>query len=361
MYAHMDFQPDKLKLVREARGLNQTALAKFAGITQGTVSKFEAGILVPNEEQAKGIATALDVQPSYFLRSDRVIGDGPGELFHRKRVTGIKQLSMINAQLNMLMFIVDDLLKSVEPTETSIPIVNDYEPDDIAEIAERLRGQWYVAPGPISSVSELLFYAGVILVPFNFDGAPIDAVGKFRRNRTPMIFYNPRVPDDRLRFTLMHEVGHFSLHHGRSLEALDERIENEANEFASHFLMPRDEIGRELRGLSIAKMGSLKLKWKCSMQAILYAAQSFSAISVHRANELWQEMSRRGYKTREPEFYDVSCENPARAFDDLVSLHFEDLDYSLPELVSVTNIQSNSLLTMLNKRPEGIVDFPLSR
>lgn len=355
------FQPDKVRLVREARGLSQSSLANLAGITQGTVSKLESGVLLPNHEQLSSIAAVLQVRPSYFYRHDRIVGDGPGELFHRKRVTGAKQLNKINAQMNMLMFVVDDLLRSVEPRETNIPLVNEYKPDDLSEIVYRLRLQWYVPSGPIASVSELLFYAGVLLIPFNFDGAPIDAVGKFRKNCAPVIFFNPRVPDDRLRFTLMHEIGHYCLHHGRSLEALDDRIEQEADDFASHFLLPREEITRELRGISVAKLGSLKLKWKCSMQAILMAAQSSGTISNKRATELWRELSRHGYRTREPEFYDVHCENPNRAFEELVELHLNDLDYSISELETMTDLKAAALLPVINRRPETVVDFPVNR
>lgn len=352
------FQPDKLRLVREARGLSQASLAELSGIAQGTVSKLESGVLLPNREQASSIAAVLQVRPTYFYRADRIVGDGPGELFHRKRVTGVKQLNKINAQMNMIMFVVDDLLNSVEPRENTLPLVNEYDLDDLPEIARRLRHQWYVPSGPISSVSELLFYAGVLLIPFDFDGAPIDAVGKFRKNHVPMIFYNPLVPDDRLRFTLMHEIGHYCLHHGRLLEALDERIEKEADEFASHFLMPRDEITRELRGISVAKLGSLKLKWKCSMQAILYVAQSSGAVSRNRASEIWRELSRHGYRTHEPEFYGVRCEDPSRAFRELVELHLKELNYSVSELEAMTDLRATSLLPFIDRRPASVVDFP---
>lgn len=53
------------------------------------------------------------------------------------------------------------------------------------------------------------------------------------------IFYNPSMPKRRIRFSLMHELGHYLLKHGENRSPEEE---SEANYFASNILMPRMAI-----------------------------------------------------------------------------------------------------------------------
>ncbi|MFX6074672.1 helix-turn-helix domain-containing protein, partial [Acinetobacter baumannii] len=48
--SNLTFNPELLRIVRQFRGFGQTALAKMASLSQGTLSKIEAGLLEPNEE-----------------------------------------------------------------------------------------------------------------------------------------------------------------------------------------------------------------------------------------------------------------------------------------------------------------------
>lgn len=58
-----------------------------------------------------------------------------------------------------------------------------------------------------------------------------------------VIFYNDTLPINRVRFTLMHELGHIVLGHTAS----DRESERQANLFASMMLMPRDIVIDYLR------------------------------------------------------------------------------------------------------------------
>ncbi|MCQ2534055.1 MAG: ImmA/IrrE family metallo-endopeptidase [Clostridia bacterium] len=52
------------------------------------------------------------------------------------------------------------------------------------------------------------------------------------------VFYNDSLPVNRIRFTLMHELGHIALGHTSS----DVRSERQANMFSSFMLMPREYV-----------------------------------------------------------------------------------------------------------------------
>lgn len=53
------------------------------------------------------------------------------------------------------------------------------------------------------------------------------------------IFYNDNMPNGRIRFSLMHELGHILLNHG---DEHSPKMEQEANYFSSHLLAPRMAI-----------------------------------------------------------------------------------------------------------------------
>lgn len=60
----------------------------------------------------------------------------------------------------------------------------------------------------------------------------------FRTGASKIVAYNPDRPHGRIRFSLMHELGHHVLGHNES----SDQNEKEANAFASHILAPRMAI-----------------------------------------------------------------------------------------------------------------------
>lgn len=78
------------------------------------------------------------------------------------------------------------------------------------------------------------------------------------------IVYNTAIPSDgRIRFTLAHELGHYLVHrhlHGQfncseadtlHWDSPERQMENQANEFAAHLLMPRPDYEAQLRSATI--------------------------------------------------------------------------------------------------------------
>lgn len=345
------FRGDKLRLVRESRGMSQTRLSSISSIPQGTLSKFESQVQEPDEMQLEALAASLEVEERIFFRQELVLGAGPNEIFHRKRKLGKKVLAKIHARMNLLTFVISDLLASVEYPDTSL-IEWDRDADaDPERAANAVRIQWHVPSGPIFSVSDLLTQAGVLLVPFDFDGEKLDAIGRWAPGLPPMIFYNPEIPDDRLRFTLAHELGHFCLHYGRTLDLITSDIEREADVFASALLLPANEIRSSLRGLSLTKLGQLKLYWKSSMGSLLYRAKQLESISARTGDELWRQMGAYGYRTEEPPQYSVSCEEPEWRFRELVNIHLSDLGYSVAELAKAAGLVEKDFRSLLMLEP----------
>ena len=61
---------DRIKYLREQKGLSQTALAKQLGITRSSVSAWELGISVPSTQYLVEIAYIFKVSTDYLLGID---------------------------------------------------------------------------------------------------------------------------------------------------------------------------------------------------------------------------------------------------------------------------------------------------
>ena len=157
-----------------------------------------------------------------------------------------------------------------------------------------------------------------------------------------MFWINTDAPPDRLRWTLCHELGHIIMH---TASDLHKRGEDEANIFASEFLMPAYEIKPRLVGLTLPKLAGFKLEWKVSIQALIMSANRLNMLSDRQKQHMFMQLSKAGYRTREPEELDPPIEEP-KLFADIIQYHKRELDYtnaSLSEALAMHEAEFASL------------------
>jgi Zn-dependent peptidase ImmA (M78 family) len=135
-----------------------------------------------------------------------------------------------------------------------------------------------------------------------------------------LFFLNKDAPSDRMRWTLAHEIGHSIMHRHPTGD-----VEEQANEFASEFLMPRDEIAHHLEDLTLEKAAMLKPIWKVSMAAIIMRAVQLGCITERKSRSLFTSLSAQGYKRNEP--FPIDPEEPYLVRN-LVAYYREKLQYN---------------------------------
>jgi|ERR1043166_6485962 transcriptional regulator with XRE-family HTH domain len=70
--------PDRLRQLRETRGLTQAELGEKAGLPAASISHFETGIRTPGTTTLQRLADALEVRVDYLLgREDEAAASGP--------------------------------------------------------------------------------------------------------------------------------------------------------------------------------------------------------------------------------------------------------------------------------------------
>jgi Zn-dependent peptidase ImmA (M78 family)/transcriptional regulator with XRE-family HTH domain len=319
-----------ITLSRESRGMSQVELARAVGVTQSKISKYESGVLPVTEKDLVVIARTLDYTAEFFYQQDQIYGLGTSFLFHRKRKNvPVSVQKKLEAEVNVMRMKVGRLLRSIE-----IEHENSFQAIDVDDhggradrIAAEVRALWKVPQGPVASVTALIESAGGIVIKMPFETKHIDAAHMWPPGMPPLFFVNQELPGDRLRWTLVHEIGHAIMHTG-----FTEDIEEQANRFTGEFLMPRDEVRRHLFGLTLERAATLKPYWKVSMAAIILRAKELECISERKYRSLFTSLSAQGYRISEP--FPVAVEEP-KLLDTIYTAHLVDLGYSPDQLEQV--------------------------
>ena len=320
-----------ITLARESRGYTQTKLAELIAVSQGKMSKIEQGLLTVSEPVLEELSEVLNYKKSFFFEPDHIYP--PATPFHRKKSSLSKSLqAMIESKANIQRIHFSKLQKSTEfDTNIKYLDLDDYG-GSTANIAIAMRRYWKIPKGPIENMVELLEDAGIAIMPIDFGTDAVDGFTLITPRSLPIIFINKAMSGDRQRFTLAHELGHIVMHQVPSPD-----VENEANGFASEFLMPSDEIKSSLRNLDISKAAALKPYWKVSMGALIFRAANLNTITPNQSRYLWVKMAKNGYKKREPVRLDIEVEKPT-LLNELVDLHVEQLGYSFAELSQLLHL-----------------------
>ena len=323
--------PEMVELARRSRKLTQAQLADLMGVGQGTVSKYEVGVLLIPDSDLIKLSTVLDYPPEFFTQTVSVEGPSISESFHRKRQSlSVPILNQVYALAEIRRLEIQKLLKSLDGTILEFPSypIEEYN-DDVEKVARTVRAQWHIQPGPVTNVTRTIEKAVGVIFEYDFGSRQIDGFSH-RSNHTPPIFYlNQNVPPDRWRWTLAHELGHIVMHF--AVDGSPKVVEDQANRFAGEFLAPAHELKPQLWGLDFQKLAGLKRYWKISMSALVMRAYQLGAITENQKRSMFTRLSKAGYRLREPEVTDPPNEPPELPYR-LVQYHLNNLGYAEGEL-----------------------------
>lgn len=327
--------PEMLVLAREVRGLTQKDLAHLSGIDQGRISRYEGGIRDIPQNELQVLSNLLNFPVPFFLQNGRRLGPETGDLFHRKRktATALNQ-KKIDGLMNIYRMGVEQLLNDIDlEAPFTIPQIDIYGSNgDIEHIAALVRATWRMPSGPVRNLIAQLEAASCMIFRIDFGTDLIDEAVQWVKPLPPIILVNSRASGDRLRFSLAHALGHLVMHHNETPYA---KMEDEADNFASAFLMPADDIIDEITPVTIDHLLQLKPYWKVSMQALVHRAKDIGIITERRFTSLYQMLSRAGYRKNEP--FPILQEQPEQ-IKALLTMYREDLRYSDMELASLVRL-----------------------
>lgn len=101
-----------------------------------------------------------------------------------------------------------------------------------------------------------------------------------------------------------HELGHRLMHEdvNNDLLSRDEfkRIEEQANRFASAFLLPAEAFAQTVTSTSLLHFVELKKYWKASIAAMIYRCKDLGLITESKYMSLFKQMSMKRMRIKEP-------------------------------------------------------------
>lgn len=292
------FNHQRLVLARKRRKMTARALANAVGVSPITISRLENDANEPEPATLSALARALDYPIAFFMGSD--FDDLPAE------AASFRSLSSMTARerdaalaAGSIAYLFADWVESrFNLPAASVPILGPDASPDAAALY--VRTQWGLGQQPIPNMVRLLEAKGVRVFSLNEDTQNVDAFSCWRDNQ-PYIFLNTFKSTERSRFDAAHELGHLVMHrHGHPQDS--RQAEAEADQFASHFLMPDDDVSSRIRFVTgLNELIHAKRRWGVSVAALNYRLHKMGIVSDWQNRNFNIEISKRGFRKTEPE------------------------------------------------------------
>lgn len=346
-----NFYPVRLCRAVEARGLTWRALADAADIRTSTLSDYKNGCATPSPQQLEKIAMALDFPEGFFLRqpAEESALVGP-RLFRASSALTQRAANQAEARLSWMsesLVFAEKFLHTPRPEflsaygELDEPL--SMSDQDIEALSVSVREKLGFGLGPISNLVRTLERAGIAILRYeSLAKVRIDGLSQHSANGRPLIAVFARAEPSLVRenFSVSHELGHIVLHSKISSNRFDNLadskvLEDQANRFASAFLLPEQTFLPEVVAPTLSIFIRLKKKWRVSISAMIRRCFDLGRISRADYSRLNMRLSQKRWRVREPldDVFDI--ERPV-----LLEKVFETLDEreSIPGWVAASEL-----------------------
>lgn len=304
------FNGERLKSARVYRGLTISELAEKAEVSKQAISQFEHNKNSPGLETLMRIIHCLGFPREYFYEENDLDLKIGNTYFRSLLTTNKRQRASQIEKTKILAAIFRYLDKYIQFPKLNLPPLD--HNGDIEKAALSLREFWGLGLEPIPNIVRVLERNGFIVTSFLTKEEKIDAFSQrqdFNGNVNYFIVLgNEKNSAARRQFDAAHELGHIILHDwSYDLELISreefKQIEQEANQFAAEFLLPRESFLNDLVAPYQTKLDyyvELKKKWKVSISAMIVRAYQLNAINYNQYQYLMRQMSKKGMRRKEP-------------------------------------------------------------
>lgn len=360
-----EFNPARLEQARLSRGLNKTELGKLIGVSQQMVSKYESGKSIPSEPVFTLLTEKLNFPLGFFFKPVKEKNEERTVFYRKQSSATLKQRDSRSVRNDWVEEIIDYLEQIIKFPDVNLPYFEKkpkgvaWEPEEIEQLAMKVREFWGLGLGPISNMVMLLEQNGVIVCQQHTSSNTIDGYS-FNDERPIIILISNGKSAVRSRFSAAHELGHLLMHAGvynnddLVFKSIHEQTELEANQFASAFLMPIDSFGQEVYSSSLAHFKMLKSRWLVSIQAMITRCGNLEIFTEHQVLYLRKQISRYKMRIQEPLDDEIEMEEPVllkQAMDLIIDNKVKtpitilnDLNLSSDDIEEICNLEVGRLM-----------------
>lgn len=302
----------RLRVARKAlglstRGVKERLLKKGIKASHATIGNYERALSHPPDDVLQALAEI------YQRTTDWICGGGL--TLKTIRYRALKSVAMrdknefkyqAQAWLEIYLYVESLLGRKLRSRHSNFKLNRDISGRDLAE---RIRKLYKIGDYPVVSTIRILEHFGIYVIQLATT-ARIDAFAGYLGDLR-VIVLNASLPNDRIRLNALHELAHHIYEdciNGPSLTSED--IENRAFEFASHLLIPEDQLEAAFRYRSMVQLVQYKERFGISLAAMIYRAKKSNLIPQSLYRRLWQDFTRLGYRKDEPGH--VASDRPLR-------------------------------------------------
>lgn len=290
----------QLIFAREYRGLTQKALCDaVSGLSQSNLSRYEHGVDTLSDDTVERVMKALDF-PAKFL-SLNICNDVENKHYRKKASITATSKKQIDRTISLIAYCFDWMSDFVELPDYRFGSYDLEQGISPSDVARQVRRQCRLGVSPVKDICKILEANGIFIYSWDCPYTDFDGVSLITDKGFHLVIVNSNRSNDRIRWTLAHEMGH-SLMHENITDFVNENRnkENEANEFAGEFLMPESETRRAFTGIRMSQLSAFKGYWLTSMASIVERAKKFGCITNEKYISLRCEFSRNRWNKKEP-------------------------------------------------------------
>lgn len=241
-------------------------VAEQLGVTKQAVSKYETGRAVPSADILRRIVEIFSL-PTEYLTKEAILPENMSVVFYRKNNrTACREIEEAGILLQWYYEMIMASRGCCEKRELNIP----HFPNDmcIEEKARRLRHFWHIGERPIHDMPALLEQNGFYVFTNKLTNEKIDGYSRFIGDCPIIVLNENKGNNERKNFSLAHELGHLLFHADADFDE-SEVLEQEADQFATCFLMPGESFSRGVIRKDADTLIELGSIWHVSPQAVL--------------------------------------------------------------------------------------------
>ncbi|CKG09673.1 transcriptional regulator [Streptococcus pneumoniae] len=304
------FNGNRLREARRFRAKSITDLSNDIGVTKQMVSKYENNKAVPSLEILFRIISNLNFPREFFFGEDTFDMETEGTFFRSRLTSTQKEKKPSEFTKNMTVLIRDFLEEYIDfPKVPKKPMINNDH--SIEELAYQVRKELGLSDKPVNNILRILEEQGFVVSLISNKMDKVDAFSS-QTKINGNIYYTVVLEGEeysyyRQQFSIAHELGHWVLHSEvldpQSLEKDEyKEMEDEANEFAACFMLPKEAFSRDvsLEPLNLDYYVHLKKKWQVSIGAMVMRAFNLGIISSEDYQKLQRQISYRKWRITEP-------------------------------------------------------------
>jgi Zn-dependent peptidase ImmA (M78 family) len=290
------FNPSRLELARKRRRMTARILSMKSDVAPVTLSRVTNGKQTPDDRTVDRLSKALNYPRDFFFGEEIDPIDVSAASFRSlKAMTATERDAALAA--GSLAYVLSDWVKSRFnlPPADLLDLSHERDPAAAARI---MRQHWAIGERPMGHFIRFLESKGVRVFSLAENTKNVDAFSCWR-NDEPFIFLNTFKTAERSRYDAAHELGHLVLHKHGGPNQRD--AEQEANRFASSFLMPKADVLASIpRVHSLAGIINGKKRWGVSAAALAYRLNKMGIVSEWQYRSFVIQLNR-NYSQSEPE------------------------------------------------------------